>query len=48
MSVLLAELASFTYSFNLFRFEGRESDDDYFGLHCVDFIKIDMTDFLMP
>ena len=36
--MLLAELASFTYSFDLFFFEGWDSDDDSSQLHCLGFI----------
>ena len=48
VSVLLSELASFTHSFNLFLFEGREPDDDSFRLHRLELIEIDVANSLVP
>ena len=42
--MFLGELGSFTYSINLFLFECRESDDDSFWLHALEFVEIDMAD----
>ena len=46
-SVLLAELARFAYTFNLLLFECRESDDDSFRFHCLEFVEIDVVDSLV-
>ena len=47
-SALLAELACFTYARNLFLAECRESDYDSFQLHVLEFLEIDVADFLVP
>ena len=46
--MLLAELARFAHAFNLLFFECRESDDDSFRLHCLNFVEIDVTNSLVP
>ena len=48
MSLLLAELASFAYAFNLLLFECWESDDDSFRLHRLELIEIDVANLLVP
>ena len=45
--MLLAELASCTYAFNLSLFESRESHDDSFRLHHLEFIEIDVANPLV-
>ena len=46
--MLLAELACFTYAFNLLLFECRESDYDPFLLHRLELIEIDVANSLVP
>ena len=45
--MLLAELARFTYTFNLLLFEGWELDDDSFRLHALELLEVDMVDSFM-
>ena len=46
--MLFASLTCFTYSFNPIFFDGRESSDDSFRLHSLEFLEIDVADSLMP
>ena len=46
--VLFVELTSFIYSYNLLFNEGRESDDDAFRLHSLEFLDIDVAYPLVP
>ena len=41
--MLFAELAGFTYTFNLLFFESGESNDDSIRLHALELLKIDMA-----
>ena len=47
MSMLFAELAWFTYTFNLLISEGREFDEDPFRLHPLKLLEIDVADYLV-
>ena len=48
LSMLLAELASFTQSNNLLLYKGRESDDDSFRLYSFELLDIDVAYRFVP
>ena len=43
LSVLFAELASLTYTYNILLSESREFDDDSFQLHSLELLEIDVA-----
>ena len=47
-SALFPELTCFAYARNLLRGEARESEYDYFDLHILKLLKINMANSLVP
>ena len=46
--MLFPELASWTYTFNLFMFEGWEPNDDSFQLYPLELLEVDIANSFVP